>query len=223
MKNIRAAIFDMDGVIFDTEYLWKQAFERANNTFGLNLTEEYRQSTCGKSEVLIRNELELIYPDLDVAKYREYMLRQVNDAISAGDFGIKPGIIEAIEVLKSKGYKLALATSSHKNRAEMLFQKKELDLYNIFDATVFAEDIGHKSKPDPEIFLVATRLINENPSECFVFEDSVNGIEAAVAGGFVPVMIVDLIEPTKYCFDNCSKILRSCKEILSLVEDYENY
>lgn len=223
MKKVNAAVFDMDGVIFDTESVWKQAFENANSVFGLKLDEEYRQSTCGKSEDMIRKSLQTTFPDLDVDKYRGYMLKQVNDTINNGDFDVKPGIIDAIKMLRSKNYKIALATSSHKSRAEMLFRKKGLDLYGLFDATVFAEDVGSRSKPDPEIFFVASRLINERPADCFVFEDSLNGIEAAVNGGFIPVMIVDLIEPTKYCYDNCRKIIRSCEGIRSLTEEYENY
>ena len=60
MIETSGVIFDMDGVIFDTECLWKNAFEAANQKYGLNLTEKYRQSTCGKSEQLIREELSLM-------------------------------------------------------------------------------------------------------------------------------------------------------------------
>ncbi len=220
--NMNAAIFDMDGVIFDTETVWKLAFEKANNEFGLDLDEDYRKSTCGKSEETIRTEMKKLFVNVDVDRYREYMLCYVQDSINTGAVEIKPGFFDAIKLLKDKNYKVALATSSHKSRAELLFRKKGLDLYDIFDATVFAEDVGVKSKPDPTIFLVAAKRVNESPSKCFVFEDSINGIEAAVVGGFVPIMIVDLIEPTAYCRENCQKILRSCKEIKFLVESYEN-
>ncbi len=222
MKRMAAAIFDMDGVIFNTEQVWKDSFEKANRLFSFDLTEEYRQNTCGKSEKIIREELLAIYPDSDVDEYRGFMLDYVKRAIDNGQFEIKPGVIEAIEMLKNNHYKIALATSSHKQRAEMLFSKKNLDLHKLFDTAVFAEDVNFISKPNPQIFLTAAQALNQKPDDCYVFEDSLNGIEAAVSGGFVPIMIVDLIEPNKFCYDNCKKIIRSCKEIESLIKNYES-
>lgn len=218
MYELKAVIFDMDGVIFDTESLWKKAFECANKEFALDLTESYRQSTCGKKESLIREELTNAYPKLDVAGYRNFMLDYVNRTIDCGDFEIKIGFLELIEFLKSKNLKIALATSSHKKRAEALFKKKNLDLYSIFDTTVFAEDVGTKSKPDPYIFLSTADRLGEKPENCIVLEDSLNGVEAAINGGFQTVMVVDLIEPTAYCEERCQNIVRSLSEFCSLIK-----
>lgn len=197
-KKITAVIFDMDGVIFDTESLWKKAFLAANKKFEVDISEEYRQGMCGKNEKLVRDELRVHRPNLDVDAYRDFMLESVNHDIRVGDFKMKPFFKEAIEFLKSKEIKIALATSSHKARAEMLFKLKEMEIAGIFDATIYAEDALGRSKPDPYMFLEAAKKLGQDPSNSIVVEDSINGIEAAVRGCFVPVMAVDLIPPNAF-------------------------
>ena len=211
-KNI-GVIFDMDGVIFDTERLWKDAFEKANIKYGLDLDEQYRQSTCGKSEIMIREELRNNYPLLAVDEYREFMLQDVKDSIASGNFEVKSHFAELITYLKTNHIVLALATSSHKERAEKLFALKGLSITDIFDAAVFSEDVGSRSKPDPYIFLKAAEQIGIAPKNFCVLEDSINGIEAASKGGFVPIMVVDLIEPDDYCKSNTKAIVKDLIEI----------
>ena len=203
---IKAVIFDMDGVIFDTEKLWKDGFICANKQFNLDLTESFRQSICGKSELSIRAELKNLFPTLNVDDYRDFNLQYVKNAINNGDYQIKPYFIELITLLKKQNQKIALATSSHRDRAELLFKNKGLDLYSIFDAVTFAEDVKGKSKPDPTIFLLSANKIGVPASNCIVLEDSINGIEAACNGNFQPIMVVDLIEPNDFCLNNCKKI-----------------
>ena len=197
-KKITAVIFDMDGVIFDTESLWKKAFLAANKKFEVDISEEYRHGMCGKNEKLVRDELRVHRPNLDVDAYRDFMLESVNHDIRVGDFKMKPFFKETIDFLKSKGIKIALATSSHKARAEMLFKLKEMEIAGIFDAAIYAEDALGKSKPDPYMFLEAAKKLGQDPSNSIVVEDSINGIEAAVRGCFVPVMAVDLIPPNSF-------------------------
>lgn len=197
-KKITAVIFDMDGVIFDTESLWKKAFLAANKKFEVDISEEYRHGMCGKNEKLVRDELRVHRPNLDVDAYRDFMLESVNHDIRVGDFKMKPFFKETIDFFKSKGIKIALATSSHKARAEMLFKLKEMEIAGIFDAAIYAEDALGKSKPDPYMFLEAAKKLGQDPSNSIVVEDSINGIEAAVRGCFVPVMAVDLIPPNSF-------------------------
>ena len=216
-KKITAVIFDMDGVIFDTESLWKKAFLAANNKFAVDISEEYRQGMCGKKEKLVRDELRVHRPSLDVDAYRDYMLQSVNHDISVGNFEMKPFFKETIEFLKSRGIKIALATSSHKARAEMLFKLKEMEIAGIFDAAIYAEDALGKSKPDPYMFLEAAKRLGEEPSNSVVVEDSLNGIEAAVKGGFVPVMAIDLISPNDFAKEHAHiiKDLNGLKELIN--------
>ena len=209
---MNAVIFDMDGVIFNTENLWREGFILANKKYNLNLDENYRKTICGKSEQQIRNELKEIYNNLNVDEYRDYIINYVNEGIKNLNYEIKEGFIDLINNLKNKNYKLALATSSTKKRAEYLFKNKNIDI-NIFDVKIFSEDVGIKSKPDPYIFNLAAERLNEDSSNCYVIEDSINGIVAAKKGNFKPIMVIDLIEPDDYCTNNCYKILKSLKEL----------
>ena len=215
---MQGIIFDMDGVIFDTEQVWQDAFFTANQRFGLSLTEEFRQSTCGKSEALVRKELAIQYPELDVPGYRNYMLQCVNDRVAAGDFAVKEGFLELIALIKREGYRVALATSSGRLRAEHAFKVKNLDI-GMFDTTVFGEDVKERSKPDPYIFQLATQRLGLPAYECFVLEDSINGIESAVRSGFSAVMVVDKIPPNDYCLTHCKKIIGSLVQMPSVLRE----
>ena len=213
MNTKHGVIFDMDGVIFDTERLWEKAFESANEEYGLNLSEEYRQSTCGKNEVVIREELLSLCPDLDVNKYRDSLVQSVKALIDSGSFEIKPGFAAFIEFLHINGFKTGLATSSNKERANKLFSLKGLKIEKLFDTAVFGDDIGNRSKPDPYIFELACSGIGLLPENCFIIEDSINGIEAAYRGGFSPIMLVDLIEPNDYCRAHAFAITKDFAEV----------
>ena len=210
---MKAFIFDMDGVIFNTESLWKDGFNKANKLFNISLTEEYRKSICGKSEELIRAELKAMYPSMNVEEYREYTVKYVNEEVMKGNFKMKDGFLALIKELKQKGYKIALATSSTKARAYMLFEKKGLNLDDYFDSKIFAENVGKKSKPDPYMFLLSAKNINVDPSDAYIIEDSLNGIEAAYNGGFKPVMVIDLIEPNDFAKKNCYNIYNNLDEL----------
>lgn len=214
---MKSVIFDMDGVIFDTELVWKKALEDINKKYNLNLDDEYRKSICGKNELLIREELKQLFPNLDVNKYREEIYDYVNNEIKLGKYNIKNSFIDIIKYLKNKNYKIALATSSDKTRAINMFKNKNIDI-NIFDACIFAEDVGNKGKPNPYIFLCASNKLGCNPNECYVIEDSINGLQAAINGSFIPIMVIDLIEPNEYINNNVHYILNDLKEIEDIIK-----
>lgn len=218
---MKAIIFDMDGVIFDTERLWKDAFEIANKIYDVDLTEAYRQTICGKSEELIREELKVLMPNLDVTPYRDYMVDYVNDHVRNGIFNLKDGFVELIKVLKEKNYKIALATSSTKARAMMLFGQRGLNPDEIFDSFIFAEDVGVNSKPNPYIFLASAERLGVKPEDAYVVEDSLNGIVAAHRGGFKPIMVIDLIQPDEFSKKNCYRIFNNLDELKNLIQEGE--
>ncbi len=214
---MKAVIFDMDGVIFDTERVWQEAFISSNKKFNVSLDESWRQSICGKSEELVRKELKEMIPNLDVDKYRDDSVNFVNDRVFNGYVPIKDGFIELISKLKEKNYKILLATSSHKVRALTLFKNHNLNIDEIFDGAIFGEDVKERSKPDPYIFDLARSKVGLEASECYVIEDSINGIEAATKGGFKPIMVIDLIEPNDYAIKNCYRIFNNLNEVLEII------
>lgn len=218
-NGIKAVIFDMDGVIFDTESVWRDGFLLANKKFNVSLSEDYRISICGRTEPSIRDELREIMPSLDTDAYRDCTVNYVRNEMEVGRFKVKPDFDKLISYLKNNNFKIALATSNTKERALNMFACKNYNAEEIFDAMVFGDETGNRSKPDPYIFYKAAEKLALSPGECVVIEDSINGIKAATDGGFVPIMAVDLIEPDEYCTKNTKKIVQSLGEIIEFLQN----
>lgn len=214
---VKTVIFDMDGVIFNTENIWRDADYYANKLYNITIDEKLRQSFCGKSELEIKEELKKLYNDLDVDQYRKTIHEYVHQKIDEGMFDIKEGFLELIKFLKENNYNIALATSSDMARIKKLFNFKNLNL-NIFDFIVCADDVGKRSKPDPYIFNLVAKHFDIPSKDIIILEDSINGITAAVNGGFIPIMVKDLISPNEYCFKNCKLILNNLNEVIDYLK-----
>ena len=213
----KAVIFDLDGVIFNTEDLWKEGFDIVTKKYGLPLDENYRVTICGKSEEKIIEDLNEMFPALDAVTYRKEIADHYVKGIDEGRYQLKEGFLELLEAIKAKGYKVGLATSNFRWRMEKIFSSKGLDPYKIFEAITTVSEIGKNTKPNPYIFLKTAKGLGVEPKDTFVIEDSINGIEAAVRGGFIPVMAKDLIPPNEYAIKNCYKIVNSLLEVIPLI------
>lgn len=194
ITKAKAFIFDMDGVVFDSEVNWLNADRAADKKFNTGFDPGVRAECCGRDEKSVRAFLRSIKPDLDVDSYREYIIDSVRRAEDRDGAPLKRGISELVALLKVLNIKTALATSSRRERVIKLFDKAGLNADDMFGAVLTCNDVTH-AKPDPEIFLKAAERIGVAPNAAIVLEDSPNGLLAAVRGGFTPIMIVDLIEP----------------------------
>ncbi len=217
--KITGAIFDMDGLIFDSERVWQRAFVEANKKFNTELTEEYRCGISGKSEQSIRAGLRVLCPSLDADAYRDFMIERVNADIEKGNFDIKKGFISIVKYFKEKGVKTALATAGQRERTEKMFAVKGLEINELFDAAVCADDVAGHSKPDPFVFLRAAEKSGMTVKNTVVMEDSVNGITAAVNGGFIPVMVPDLVPCDGYCKEHCALIVETLADFLNIIKE----
>ncbi len=194
IAKAKAVIFDMDGVVFDSEVNWKFADRAADIKFRTGFDESVRAACCGRDEKSVRAFLREIKPDLDVDAYRDYIIETVRQAEEKNGAPLKRGILELVKLLDSLKIKTALATSSRRERVVKLFKKAEIDHEKLFGAVLTCNDVN-RAKPDPEIFLKAAAAIDADPKETIVLEDSPNGLTAAMRGGFMPIMIIDLIAP----------------------------
>jgi beta-phosphoglucomutase len=180
---IKAVIFDLDGVIVDTAHYHFVAWQRLANELGITFSEKENERLKGVSRM---HSLEIILEiggvTLSEAK-KEELATKKNSWFVEYIEAIKPeeifkGVREMLESLRTQGYKVALASSS-KNAETVL---RLLRIKNLFDTVVDGTMIK-KSKPDPEIFLLAAARLGIDPSQCVVFEDAEAGVEAAVAAG----------------------------------------
>jgi len=129
---------------------------------------------------------------------------------------LKEGLLELLEYNKKKQLKMALATSTERDRTELMINLSDTGKY--FDLIVCGNEIIN-GKPDPEIFLETAKRLNCRPENCIVLEDSKNGIIAAYKAGMLPIMVPDIIKPEKEIEDMVFKKFGSLKEVKSFFED----
>lgn len=188
----RAVLFDMDGVIFDSERAVLAVWREIAEELGLAGIDGVFVQCVGVNKQRTREIFCAAYPSLDFGEFDGRVRRLFLSRYDRGRLPVKPGVREILAGLRERRIPLALASST---RTETV--KRELDeagLLGYFD-TVIGGDLVTRSKPDPEIFLTAASRLDAEPSDCFVIEDSFNGIRAAHAGGFHPVMVPDMLPP----------------------------
>jgi HAD superfamily hydrolase (TIGR01509 family) len=192
-ERIGAVIFDMDGLMLDTERLHLENFRKAAQDFGYETPEDVYMQSMGMNsrdtEKLFHRHFGDSFPYVKIRdRWREY----ADDHI--GQFGVphKPGLIDLLDLLRPLGFPKAVATSTRRENAIRLLEKVRIIEY--FNAIVGGDEVS-KGKPDPEIFLTAAERLRVEPATCVVFEDSPAGIRAAHAAGMTPILVPDLISP----------------------------
>jgi beta-phosphoglucomutase len=191
---IKAAIFDLDGVIVDTAHYHYLAWKKLANEIGIDLTIDDNERLKGVSRMRSLDiileigevQLEGAQKEKLADKKNRWFLEYV-EQMTPGE--IFPGVKILIENLRAKGIKIGLASSS-KNASRVL---DLLLIRSLFDAIVDGTMITH-SKPDPEIFLLAASKLQLSPEDCVVFEDAEAGVEAAVRAGMKCVGVGDIVQ-----------------------------
>ena len=187
---INGVIFDMDGLMFDTERMWATFWEPALAALGLPYKEGLSEAARGTAGETLRNVVRQFYgQDCNAAAIVD-SLHAVADKAFQKPVPKKPGLDELLAWLDEQRLPMAVASSS---REAMI--RNNLDRWGMthyFKAIVSGQHVAH-SKPDPEIFLLTAEKLGVEPARCLVLEDSYNGVRAGAAGGFVTVMVPDLL------------------------------
>ncbi len=179
MKRFEAAIFDLDGVIVDTAKYHYLAWKRLANELGFDFTEEQNEKLKGVSRIKsLEILLEIGNIKVDETTKNELATKKnkwyVEYISSLDEKNILAGAKELILELKKNNLKIALGSASKNSMLIM----KNINLLPYFDVIIDGNKV-EKAKPDPEVFLLAAKELNINPSLCIVFEDAEAGIEAA--------------------------------------------
>ena len=191
---IRTAIFDMDGLMFDTERLFLRALEEyvgPKTGVAFPRGRVLRLLGCNYHDYLQLFPVlfgDAITPEGCKDLVTEWMTRE----ITAHGVPVKPGLFALLDTLKADGIRMALATGT--SRPIALRYLEMTGTHSYFDAFVCGDQVSH-GKPDPEIFLAACKALSGTPETTVVFEDSENGLRAAHAGGFHSVCVPDLVDP----------------------------
>lgn len=188
-------IFDMDGVILDTEQLVRRCWHEIAPRYGLENIDEVFLSTVGTTRVRTCEILRETYgADFPAEEFNRAASRQYHAIDDLEGVPVKPGARELITWAKNTGYSVGLASSTRQAIVEEELRQKELLPY--FDFVLGGDRIA-RSKPFPDIYETAYRSMQADPASTFAIEDSYNGIRSAHAAGLQPIMVPDLLPPTE--------------------------
>lgn len=213
-RKIKAVIFDQDGVMFDTERMSAEAWEKAGNDLGVVLEESFLSTIRGMNyqDATVRFEKWSEGRGIDCedlrSRKKEYFTRMRKEL----PLPVKPGLHELLAYLKEQGYKIALATGSAKEYS--LGNLREAGVEAYFDHVISGDMVEH-AKPSPDIFLKSAQVLGEQPEHCLVLEDSLNGVEAGISGGFITVMVPDMTQPDEKLR---ARVDRVCDSLLEVKE-----
>ncbi len=209
-KTIELVIFDMDGLMFDTERLAGISWDQALTRCGYAFHNEVFLETVGLNSKMTKDIYLKFYGD--DFPFDEMLLKRkeiFDKIIETQGVPVKEGLKELLKYLDSMKIKKAVATSTGKIRAEILLSKGGIK--GCFDLIICGDEIT-KGKPDPEIFLKAAGKLDIDAGNCAVLEDSENGIAAAYNAGMIPLMVPDIKEPGAEIRNKAYKIFKNLKE-----------
>lgn len=211
--NYKAVIFDMDGLLFDTEIVYYEASQMIADQMGFPYDKELYLKYLGVSD----EEVWANYHQIFASFGKNNVQKFINDAyeetirrFSLGAVQLKPGVIELLDFLEEHRIPKVVASSNQRHIIELLLEKNQLT--NYFETIVSAENVK-RAKPDPEIFLLAHEYLGTKKQETLVLEDSKNGILAAASAEIPVIMIPDLLAPSEDLQQKTLAVLSSLHEV----------
>lgn len=210
-------IFDMDGLLLDSERAFMHTLSDLMAEYGYVMTREAYEETLGLSTAATRGVMTRLFgEDFPYEKiYKEGRLRQ-NRKAAQNPLPVKPGIRELLAWIQAQGIPACVASSSPRRTVEIYLSSA--DLLPFFDFIASGDDITH-SKPDPEIFLLCCRHFDISPENALVLEDSENGILAAANGGIPVICIPDMKIPRPEILAHTARVCRDAHEATALLRN----
>lgn len=215
-----AVVFDMDGLMFDTERLYCQAWDYAGEKSGLGKTGYMVMETLGTKRetgrAIWRREFGSRYNQEEIEGYTQEFFDRY---YQSHPLPVKKGLRNLLHYLKANGYLTAVASSTPRN--QILEHLEETELAGFFDQIVGGDSVT-KSKPDPEIYLYACDLLEMEPADCYALEDSRNGLLAASSAGCQTIMVPDLWQPDEEIKSRVLAILPDLDAVLEYLKQHSS-
>jgi len=213
--GITAVVFDMDGLMLDTEPLYKAAWQQGCAELGFDLDESSYSTFIGRRTVDCERELVKRFGlGFPMPRFRTRCAELWRLSAQTRGISTKPGLLALLEFVEAQGLARAIATSS--DAADAAFSLRRAGLSGRFETVVTGDQIAH-SKPAPDIYLEAARRLGRHPSECVALEDSDAGIIAARAAGMVTLCVPDAKPPSEAAARAASHVLGSLDEALGWI------
>lgn len=216
-QPIKAVIFDMDGLLLDTETLAMKALISAGTSVGYDMPAAFCHLMIGAPADRCREMVAERYgSDFPLDRYFETQEVHLRDLVDEGRMTLKTGVIELLDYLDAHGIRRAIATSSSRTRTD-----HHLGLMGIAQrfAHIVTRDDVTRGKPNPDPFLKAAEKLGVSPDVCLVLEDSYNGIRAAHAAGMRVIMVPDLLEPTDEMRGKAHRVVQDLHAVIRFLEE----
>lgn len=217
----KAVIFDMDGVIFDSERLVLEGWQEIAAKYGIKGMEEVLPRCLGVNAQATREIFREYYgQDFPYDEYKKEASALFHSRYGNGKLPLKPGVKELLSYLKENGYLVGLASSTRQAIVEQ--EIRDAGLMPYFDNLVCG-DMLKRSKPEPDIYLKACENLDVEPLMAVAVEDSYNGIRSAKRAGMVPVMVPDMVQPDEEMRSLAHKICKDLFEVKNWISETENF
>lgn len=210
-RAYKAVVFDMDGIIFDSERLVIETWKVIADKYGVKDIDSACLACTGLNKEATAVKMKEIYgADFPYEDYKKEASALFHERYDDGRLPMKPGVVELLTFLKEQGKRVALASST---RSETVKQElSDAGIIGFFDE-IICGDMVSRSKPAPDIFLKACECLGVEPQEAYGIEDSYNGIRSAYAAGLRPIMVPDLCPPTEEMEQLTEVVLASLLEV----------
>lgn len=214
-RKIRGLVFDMDGLLFDSERIVQRSWEMAGDVLGYPHMGAQIYHTLGMNldgrNAYFREHIGEDFPCQEFAhESRGHFYRIVSEE----GLPVKPGARELLDYAKEKGYRIGIATSSRREYAWN--NLKQAGIFSYFDGGVYG-DMVRRAKPDPEIYQSACACLDLAPESCMALEDAPAGICSAYRAGLLTVAVPDLVQPPKELYPMIFRICDTLWDVIPLL------
>lgn len=219
--NIKAVLFDMDGLMVDTESLATEAFIHSAKKQGYDMTKEETLLVLGFTTKSIYEFWENYFKNSDVSGKQlvDDHYKYIENILFTTGPRKMPYIEELLKYLKESNYKVAVASSSNMNHIINNMEKTGLKKY--IDEFASGAEVEN-GKPAPDVFLLAAERLGLKPEECLVLEDSKAGVIAGSSAGAKVIMVPDMFKPDEECKERTYRIVGNLGEVISVLEEKNN-
>lgn len=213
----KAVVFDMDGVIFDSEKLILDIWVELGEEHNIPNIEETMYKCLGVNATETKQIFLRAYgEDFPYDTYVKEASRRFHAKADGGELPMKPGVVELLSFLRKEGYIIGLASSTREGAVRQELTDAGIICYF---KELTCGDMLKKSKPKPDIYLMACEKLGVEPEEAIAIEDSFNGIRSAYAAGMTPIMVPDIIQPNEEMKEKSHKIFSSLLEVKAWLEN----
>lgn len=216
MKMIKAVIFDMDGLMIDSERVTYNGYQKVMKDMGYDISEEFYVTLLGRTIPTATKMFKDVYgDDFDLDTAIPLVHKYMADLFENEGVPIKKGLLPLLKYLKENGYKTIVATSSQRKRVDRILELAKIGEY--FDDSICGDEVEH-GKPNPEVFLRSCQKLGVQPNEAIVLEDSEAGIQAAYSGNIKVICIPDMKYPDEEYAKMTTEIFDSLEDVIDYLK-----